>query len=520
MNARNPFYGWLAALSVCAAVLVGVEGASRPAVAAEGSSLAAQLQDEFAAIAAKVNPTVVNVDVVKPIEEPQYQYWEFPGPGMPIPPELRRFFNSPEGPGVQPRRRGAQQQPPQQPKAMGVGSGVVIDAEKGYILTNNHIVEGATEIGATLMDGERNEAKLVGADPRTDLAVIQIKATGLRQIEWGDSDALKPGHIVLAFGEPEGLRYTVTQGIVSAVNRANLGIIGAPGGITGYEDFIQTDAAINPGNSGGPLTDISGKLIGINAAIATSGAPQFMGIGFAIPSNLARKIAAQLIEHGEVIRGWIGVGIADLSDRNRFPTKEDRDIAAKFGKDTVGAYVASVEPGQPAEKAGLKRGDVITRYGSTDLKNVQQFRGLVADTAPGTKVDITVLRIVDDKPEKQIVAIEIARQPERLTSAQGPEGVVTTDIGMTVQTLTPDIAQQIGYGQGEKGVVVTDVADGSRAARADIEPGDVISEVDFKGDKMKIESGGDFAAALNRVGDGPFVVLRKREGKTALVTIR
>ncbi len=517
MKEKRFFFGSIGVLALAIAFAVFSQAAGFQAKAAAqplASSTAAKLQDEFAAVAAKVNPTVVNIDVTKPVDMPQgYQFWQWgePGGDIPLPPQFRDFFNFRGFPGGQAR---PQSRPKEAPKAHGVGSGVIIDAKNGYILTNNHVVEKATEIGATLIDGRRYDAKLVGTDPRTDLAVVQIKAKDLKQIEWGDSDKLKVGHWVLAFGEPEGLKYTVTAGIVSAKGRGDLGIIGAPGGITGYEDFIQTDAAINPGNSGGPLTDIYGRLVGINTAIATKGVPQFMGISFAIPSNIAKRISTELIDKGEVVRGWLGVSIGDLS-------KQPDKVKQKYGKDTRGIYVASVEPGQPAEKAGIKADDVIVSYDGKKINSVQQLRRLVAETPVNTKVKVEVIRIVDGEPHKLSLDVKIGKQPTDITRVTAGAGVVTTDIGLSVQTLTPDMAVALGLAKDDTGAVVTDVKRGSRAAAADIKSGDVITEVRYKGKAIAVKSADDFGKALSNVPRGEsFIITRKRAGVAKFVTIK
>ncbi len=520
MNARRIFYAALIALAVSAALALSLPAASKSAAAASEpvkASVAEQLQEEFAQVAASVKATVVNIDIAKPVEGVQ-RIGQGDWPDFAFPPDIQRFFDSPS-PQNQPRRRGrAPSEPQEAPQMKGMGSGVIIDAKNGYVLTNNHVVDGATDIGVTLVDGKRYEATLVGADPRTDLAVLQIKAEGLQEIQWGDSDKLQVGHWVLAFGQPEGLEYTVTKGIVSAKGRVDLGIIGAPGGINAYEDFIQTDAAINPGNSGGPLTDIHGSLVGINSAIATHGAPQFAGIAFAIPSNLAHKITASLIENGEVVRGWVGIEIANMSDKDSFPPK-DKERAAAYG-DATGVYVAMVVPGQPAETAGIKDGDLLVTLNGKNVEDSRKLRLIVADMPVGSTIKAELLRLVDGKTEKVSVDIEIAKQPKNLADAQGEGGVVQTDIGLTVQTLTPAFAESFGYGEGEKGVVVTEVAPGSRAEKADIEPGDLITQITYKGGQTSVESADDFNAAVSKVPKSEsFVVLRKRQGQTKFVKI-
>ncbi len=518
MKERRFFYFLLGLLVLSIAFAVVFQSMDRRAIAADkpvASGLSEELQNEFAAVVEKVNPSVVSIYVTKTVQTPELQpFWDF---DMQIPPELREYFGFPQPELRSPRQR--QRSPQQMPKQRGAGSGVIIDGENGCILTNNHVVEGAEDMTIVLQnDRTKYKATLVGADPRTDLAVVQIDAKDLKQIEWGDSDNLKVGHIVLAFGQPEGFRGTVTQGIVSAKGRANLGIIGAPGGISGYEDFIQTDAAINPGNSGGALVDIHGQLVGLNTAIATNGTPQFMGIGFAIPSNMARMIAEQLIERGEVTRGWLGVSIGDFGDIDDDIFKQRTGHEKKeYGEAKAGAFVDGVEPGQPAEKAGIKAGDLITKYDGKEVPNSTELRRLVAETAVDRKVKIELVRIVDGKPRTETLEVTIGKQPKDLAAATAGAGITTTDIGLSVQTITEEMAGAFGV---EAGVVVTDVKAESRAGKSDIKRGDVITEVRYKGDAHEIKSADDFTAALSSVPSGEsFVVTRIRSGVAKFVTI-
>ncbi len=523
MKDKRFFFASLGTLCLAIAFSVALQAINRSAVAEEratGSSVAESLQNEFAAVASKVNTTVVALDVTRRVERV-----EPPFPFLPPFPGFEDFWDFPMPPGMQPPgQQPPGRQPPRQPDregptVRGAGSGVIIDGQNGYILTNNHVVAEADEISVILLDGSRHTATLKGADPRTDIAVIQIDRGDLDQIEWGDSDRLEVGHWVLAFGQPQGLRYTVTAGIVSAKGR-DIGIIGAPGGITGYEDFIQTDAAINPGNSGGPLTDIHGRLVGINTAIATAGAPAFMGVGFAVPSNLARPIAEQLIERGEVVRGWLGVSIGSFAD---IPD-EEIERATGVSKDDYGVekgvFVAGVQPEQPAERAGIRAGDVIIRYSGRDVEEVGQLRLLVADTPVGETVTVDVVRVVDGSAVERSISVEIAKQPADLDVATAAPGVVDTDVGMAVQTLTPEMAEAFDVGV-ESGALVSAVAEGSRAAQAGIRPGDVITQVRYRGVTTGVESARDFERAMTDIPDGePFVVARWRGGRSMFVTIR
>lgn len=511
MREKKFFYASLAILCLSAAFALSLQAFESQAVAGErivSGGLAEQLQNEFAAVAAKVNPTVVSIDVSR----------KAPAQLRRIPFDLDDFFGLPRAP-----QRWQREVPPQPeaPMMRSAGSGVVIDADNGYILTNNHVIADAVEITVALIDGTKVPAELVGADPRSDIAVVRVKADGLHAIEWGDSDKLEVGHWVMAFGQPKGLRYTVTAGIVSAKGRVDLGIIGEPGGISAYEDFIQTDAAINPGNSGGPLTDINGRLVGINTAIATAGIPAFMGIGFAVPANLVRSVAEELIKSGEVVRGWIGVGIGDFQD---VPEEAFRELLGlsrdDYGDLESGILIASVERGQPAEKAGLRPGDVIIAYDGTKVETAAHLRPLVADTPPGRTVVVTVVRIEDGEPGEKSIEVEIAKQPADLSTAVAAAGVVDTGVGISVQTLTSEMAEAFDYGV-DYGAVVTEVEEGSRAARADIRPGDVITQVRHKGTSSEIQSASDFEKAVAGIPeDESFVVARSRGARSMFVTVK
>ena len=526
MRAKTFFYASLAVLALTVAYAVGLRVPGEVAFAqgtppGVDAPIAEQLQQEFAAVAARVNPTVVNIDVEKPMDQPAYQFWQF-GPN--VPPELREFFRGMPGfPGFgEPQQqqeampqRGRREQPVPQMRA--AGSGVIIDGEHGYILTNNHVVADTTKVGVTLIDGAKYEAKVVGADWATDLAVVKIEAKGLQQIEYGDSATLKPGHMVLAFGQPEGLKYTVTQGIVSAVGRSEIGIIANQGGFAGYEDFIQTDAAVNPGNSGGPLTDIHGRLVGINTAIATAGVPQWGGISFAVPVDTVKKVVPQLIEKGEVQRGYLGVTIAALSDA----AGQGVDVKPEaYGTDGKGIYVADTVPDGPAEKAGIKQGDVVVGISGKEILATNQLRNIVADTPVGAKLPIEIVRIDDGKPKRMTVDVEIALQPKDLAAAGRP-GVSGTNVGVIVQTVTPDLARALGYDEGLRGAVVTEVAPDSRAAAAGIQPDDVITQLRHKGRVYEVTSTQTLREALDKVpAKEAFAMRVLREGKSQYITVK
>jgi Do/DeqQ family serine protease len=397
------------------------------------------LEDAFVSVADRATPSVVNVSVKVKREagaeggvspEMEERFREFLGPEL-----YERFF----------RRRAPRDE------GRAAGSGVVVDP-RGYILTNNHVVENATEIEVRLSDGRRFKAALVGRDGRTDLAVLKIEkpAGPLPVADLGDSDRLRVGQWAIAIGNPFGLDRTVTVGIISATGRTHVGV-------AAYEAFIQTDASINPGNSGGPLLNLDGRVVGINTAIVSSG----QGIGFAIPINLARDIMTQLIARGKVVRGWLGVAIQDLSP----------ELAAGFGvKEDAGVLVADVMKDGPAAAAGLKPGDVIVEFGGAAIKDVPDLQKRVAAVEPGRLAPVTVIR------EKRTVtlSVKIGEQP----SEEALEAADTGDeiLGLTVEPLTPETARQNRLAA-RSGLLVTEVRPGSPGAIADIRPGDAILQV-------------------------------------------
>jgi serine protease Do len=344
---------------------------------------------------------------------------------------------------------------PKERKSASLGSGVIVDP-KGYILTANHVIQGAEEIKVTLSDKREFHGKVIGGDAMTDIGVIKIDAgEDLPAIQWGDSDTLRVGETVLAIGSPYGLSQTVTMGIVSAVGRANVGI-------ADYEDFIQTDAAINPGNSGGALINIKGELVGINTAIfSTSGG--YQGIGFAVPTSMAKTVMNSLIAEGKVTRGWLGVTIQALTP----------ELAKQFGlKDEKGVLLGDVIDGSPADKAGLQRGDVIIEFEGKKVEEPNQLRNMVANTPLGKEVRITVIR--ENKPEtKKVVISELPADMRK----QGRGGDYNNLLnGVSVQDITPDIADKLNIPAKIKGVIVTDVDEDSPAAMI-LMQGDVIQEI-------------------------------------------
>ncbi len=402
----------------------------------------------FSEIVKAVSPSVVNISSIKTLKRqptPFDEFFDF----------LYPFQNS----------RGKRW------KEQSLGSGVVVSPE-GYIVTNNHVVEHADEIKVTIFDKRSFRAKVIGSDPKTDIAVIKIDAKGIPAANWGDSDKLQVGEFVLAIGNPFGLNNTVTMGIISAVGRADVGI-------ADYEDFIQTDAAINPGNSGGPLVNIKGQLIGINTAIfsKTGG---YQGIGFSVPTNMVRLVMDQLIKSGKVTRGWIGVTIQELTP----------EIAAKFGiKTSEGALVNDVLKGSPAYKAGITRGDIIAEFNGKGVRDVSSLRNIVAQSAIGAQVKIKVLR----KDKEFTTTVTIQELPSEMkdampSSSSAPEVTQNSLSGIAVIDITAAIAKQLRVESGEKGVIIVKVDSGSPADDAGIKKGDIIQEID----RQKINNLSDF----------------------------
>jgi serine protease Do len=428
------------------------------------------LSAAFRNVGTVLEPSVVNIQVRKTVKGG--------AGGLPFNDDLlRRFFrdrnNNNENPDKDKDNEGGEGDDGQGFEQVGTGSGFILEVEGGnvgYILTNNHVAGGATEMVVTLADGRRIEnAKLVGADPKSDLAVIKITADHLIAAKWGDSSALRKGDWILAFGSPFGYIGSMTHGIVSALDRSNVGILGK----NGYEDFIQVDAPINPGNSGGPLVNLHGEVVGINTAIASrSGA--FSGIGFAIPSNEAKFVYTSLKAHGKVSRGWLGVSIGDVSHN----PKE----AESFGfHGTTGVLVEQTFPNTPAI-GKLQPGDIIESLDSKPMENTLQLRNAIALTAPNTDINLTVFRDGKD----QTITLKLGEQPEDLNvvaGAAGPlerhgAGTASADaLGMTLSNVTAELAEKFGLAQGQQGAVVTAVKAKSLAAKAGISPGDVIAKV-------------------------------------------
>ncbi len=442
-----------------------------PTPALSGSQPVTTLPD-FASLAERLSPSVVNISTTAEREAPSlgggpspfdpqdpfHEFWE----------PFERFF------GPFPRRRF---------KERSLGSGFIINRE-GYILTNNHVIENAQEISVRLEDVKEYKAKVVGRDPKTDVAVIKIDGIeGVEPMVLGDSDKLRVGDWVMAIGNPFGLDHTVTAGIVSAKGR----FIGQGS----YDNFIQTDAAINPGNSGGPLINLRGEVVGINTAIFSRTGGN-IGIGFAIPINLVKEL-----EKGKVTRGWLGVLIQKVTP----------DIAESMGlKEPLGALVADVVKGGPAEEAGIKVGDVIVEFDGHPIKESNELPWLVARTPVGKLATVKVIR----NKKAETITVKIGELKEEEVAA-GPGGS-EEDLGLTVQTLTPDVAESLGIGEDVKGVVVTNVESGSPADEAGLRRGDVILEVNRK----PVPDLASFRRAIRESPKGKSILLWVRRGENTI----
>ena len=425
----------------------------------------------FARVVKDVKPAVVHIKVESTVKPPA---------------EMEEFFNHP----FFERFFGPQfrfQDPNRQKRRQyGAGSGFII-SDDGHILTNNHVVENAEKMTVTLADNREVEAKLIGTDPQSDVALVKIDVDEkLPTLSLGDSDALDVGEWVIAIGNPFGLNQTVTVGVVSAKGRSRVGI-------NEYENFIQTDAAINPGNSGGPLINIYGEVVGINSALysRTGG---YMGIGFAIPINMVKSIEDQLQKHGKVTRGWLGVVIQDVTE----------ELARSFGlKKAKGILVSEAQQDSPADKAGIRQGDVIVGLDDVELKDVADLRNRIALTIPGTTVALQIIR----NGEPMEIEVEIDEQPADFGVARGGSDSALGSFGLAVQELTPELAEQLGY-EGRQGVVISEVEPGSTAEQSGLKPGQLIEEVN----KVKISNIRELQQVLSKSTHSDRVLLRVRFG--------
>jgi serine protease Do len=421
--------------------------ASPNPAAADPAAVLRDLNQAFVQIADKVSPTVVNISSTRKASSASGEdlgplFKNFP---------FHQFFGDDFS--KQFKKRGPKHSGPGQ---VAMGSGFIVAAD-GLIMTNSHVVRDMEEITVTLPGKKDYKAKLIGMDPESDIALIKIDAKNLPVSTWGDSSKLRVGEIVMAVGNPFGLSGTVTSGIVSATGRTNMGIID-------YEDFIQTDAPINPGNSGGPLINVQGQVIGITTAIATRSGG-YMGVGFAIPSNSAKLVMDELLKYGKVKRGLLGVNIQDLNE----------SLAKSFGKsDTSGALVAQVVPDSPAEKAGIKPGDIIVEFNDKPISNAAELKNLVGQTEPGKPAKLKVFR------DKKMIDLNvtISERTAKAVAAATPTPESSKELGITVEKLSPEAASKMGLKEGHEGLVVKDVNPDGQGARMGLRTGDVILEVD------------------------------------------
>lgn len=429
----------------------------------------------FADLVEILKPSVVNISttsVVKPrgfFQGPKSPY----GENDPFEDFFKRFFGN---------------TPQQEFKRQGLGSGFVI-TEDGYVVTNNHVVDRAEDIEVILEDGKKYNAEIIGKDPKTDLAVLKINPDEkLTAVQFGDSEDLRIGDWVMAIGNPFGLGYTVTAGIVSATGRSL--------GLGAYDDFIQTDAPLNPGNSGGPLFNLNGEVIGVNTAIAARG----QGIGFSIPINLASIVISQLKDNGKVVRGWLGVIIQEISP----------EIAESIGlESTNGALIADVSPDSPASKAGLKRGDVVIKFNNEEIEDFSDLTRFVGVAKPNSDVTLTVLR-ENDKKEIEVLNIKV-KLGELKDQTQGKDAndeESESKLGLNVKEITPEIAKRYKLDQ-ESGVIIANVPRGSKAYEAGFRSGDVIINID----KNEIANLEDYNKIVNEISKDKLALFLVKRGK-------
>ncbi|GIX16705.1 MAG: serine protease [Rhodothalassiaceae bacterium] len=471
---------------LAALLLIGISAGIGPAGREEAAAAPREMPGSFADLVEKLSPAVVNISTTQKVKQPRFRGLP---PGSPFEEFFEEFFNRQRPNRDRDQDEDEDDEPAQ--RLYSLGSGFIIDPD-GYIVTNNHVVQGAETITVRMKDGEEYEAKLVGRDAEVDIALLKIDAgRRLPHVEWGDSDTARVGDWVLAIGNPFGLGGTVTAGIISARHRQNL--TGSP-----YEDYLQTDASINRGNSGGPMFNLDGKVIGINTMIFSPSGGN-IGIGFAIPSNLAKRVVEQIRQYGYARRGYIGVVIQNV----------DKVTAEAMGLDEPkGALVAEVTPGGPADRAGIKPGDVIVAFNGKEVKDNNELVRLVSDAGIGKTVSIEVLR--DGKRLK--LSLTTGERPKSLVLGESDEAgpgprqetpqSVGESLGLRLSELTPAMRDRFDIPDSVDGVIVTDVS--QRAAMRDVRPGDIITEISGR----RVSSVADVARALADL---------KKEGRKAVL---
>jgi len=470
--------GWGVARASQSLFAPGLHIAMKMADPAEGPS-----KTGFAPMVKTVLPDVVNISTSKVVKGPDQRELQ---EGMPdgMPPFFQQFFGQQFGPNP-----GGRQQKPRDQREDSLGSGVIVSPD-GYILTNNHVIDGATDVRVTLSDKRQLNAQIVGADPKTDIAVLKVEGSGFPSITVGDSSKVQVGDYALAIGDPFGVGQTVTMGIISALNRGNLGI-------EDYEDFIQTDAPINPGNSGGALVNDRGELVGINTAILSHGSGGNEGIGFAIPINLARSVMNQILDHGKVNRAYLGIMIQDITP----------GISKAMGlKEMKGALVGDVSPDGPAKKSGVQRGDVVLEVNGRTIEDSRQLRMTISMMDPNATVNLKLLR--NGNPTNVSVKLgDLPAEKEEAKAEETPSGEALE--GVTVENLDSRTARELGLPATTTGVVVTDISPSSPLLSAGLQRGDVIQEVNHQ----PVKSVSQFEEALHKAGKDPLLLVN-RKGST------
>ena len=443
-------------------------------------------KSSYAPLVKEVLPSVVNISSSKVVHNRVS-----PEDGMPMDPFFRQFFEQGQGGNDGAGRFNA----PRDSREKALGSGVIVSPE-GYILTNNHVIDGATDVRVTLSDKREFKATLVGADPKTDVAVLKIDAKNLAPITIGDSSKVQVGDVALAIGDPFGVGQTVTKGIISATGRGGLGI-------EDYEDFLQTDAPINPGNSGGALINDRGELVGLNTAIISHGSGGSQGIGFAVPANLARQVMDQVLKTGHVVRAYLGI----------YPQDVTPAMAKAFGeKDTQGIVVGDVSPNSPAKEAGIQRGDIILQINGKPVTDSNQLRMSVSMMQPGTELKLKTLRNGTER-DATVKLAEMPTESAKADSSNDDQGGSKALEGVEVSNLNAGIARQLNIPSSTKGVVVTDIDPASKMADSGLQKGDVIQEVNHQA----VTNVSEFQSAIRKAGSEPLLLVN-RDGRTLFIT--
>jgi len=470
--------GWGAARASERFFASGMHISMKMADPAEGVS-----KTGFAPMVKTVLPDVVNISTSKVVKASDRMNLQ---EGMPddIPPFFQQFFGQQFGPNP-----GNRSPKPRDQREDSLGSGVIVSSD-GYILTNNHVIDGATDVRVTLSDKRQLKATIVGTDPKTDVAVLKVEGSGFPAITVGDSSKVQIGDYALAIGDPFGVGQTVTMGIISALNRGNLGI-------EDYEDFIQTDAPINPGNSGGALVNDRGELVGINTAILSHGSGGNEGIGFAIPINLARSVMSQILDHGKVNRAYLGIMIQDVTP----------GISKAMGlKEMKGALVGDVSPNGPAQKSGVQRGDVVMEVNGKEIEDSRQLRMTISMMDPNATVNLKLLR--NGNPTN--VSVKLGDLPSDKEQAKAEEGPSEQALdGVTVENLDSQTTRELGLPAATAGVVVTDVSPSSPLASTGLQRGDVIQEVNHQ----PVRNVTQYEEAIRKAGKNPLLLVN-RKGST------